>query len=126
MLQQGTHWLMPALCIFQAHSQEIPCLPCNACLLRLPALMPRLPPPLPGVDSNATHAHVCMAARAQTHSSVGSIQMAGHRKSPRGSLARTSTRPYLQDPKADSLVRTRPLVKSLRHSQELSLLNVKP
>jgi hypothetical protein len=44
-------------------------------------------------------------------SPVGSIQMAGHKKSPRGICARTSNRPYFQLPAGDFKVRMRALVK---------------
>ena len=60
------------------------------------------------------------------HLSVGIIQIAGHRKSPRGRRARTSTRPYFQLPYGAALVRRRPLVNGLVHVQELSLLSVQP
>ena len=57
---------------------------------------------------------------------VGSSQMAGQRKSPRGMRARTSTLPYFQLPKGDSLVRTRALVKGWVQVHEPSLLLVQP
>ena len=49
---------------------------------------------------------------------VGSIQMAGHRKSPFASCARTSNRPYVQLPRVDALVRMRALVKGLAAVQD--------
>lgn len=48
---------------------------------------------------------------------VGSIQMAGQRKSPLGRRARTSNLPYCQLPEGDSLVRMRAEVKGLVQSQ---------
>jgi hypothetical protein len=51
---------------------------------------------------------------------VGSIQMAGHKKSPRGICARTSTRPYFQLPTGESKVRMRALVKGCVQVHELS------
>jgi hypothetical protein len=52
--------------------------------------------------------------------------MAGHRKSPRGMRARTSTRPYRKLPNAESLVRMRALVKGWVQVQEPSKLLVQP
>ena len=50
--------------------------------------------------------------------------MAGHRKSPLGSRALTSKRPYLKLPYGDAFVRMRALVKGRVQVQLLSLFCV--